>query len=243
MRMAQHHDPALDAPWRISDPILVGVVYGIAALATAFVLALLRVRVFGSYEALSALEVVQPTLQFLDSVLLAAVTVGWLMQRYPQEWTRIWGQRRVRPRTCILALAAGLAAFLLGGPVARWLSTELLSDSIPVAGVQGGALLVSFDALTAIVMAPVAEELFFRGLLFQAFARRWNVVSAAILSSVVFSLVHVRSLETQSLLIAAGVFVAGLVFARLFWRSGTLWAAIVGHMTVNAAWTLWPHVM
>ena len=243
MRMAQHHDPALDAPWRTSDPILVGVLYGIAAVATGFVLALLRVRVFGPSEALSALEVVQPTLQLVNSVLLAAVTVGWLMQRYPQEWTRIWGKRRLTPRTCILALAAGLAAFLLEGPGARRLSTELLSDSIPLTAVQGEALLVWFDALTAIVMAPVAEEMFFRGLLFQAFARRWNGVSAAMLSSVVFSLVHVRNLETQSLLIGAGVFVSGLVFAKLFWKSGTLWAPIVGHMTVNAAWTLWPHVM
>ena len=40
------------------------------------------------------------------------------------------------------------------------------------------------------VLTPVAEELFFRGLMLRAIGRRWSIPIAVVVSSIVFGLFH-----------------------------------------------------
>lgn len=51
-----------------------------------------------------------------------------------------------------------------------------------------------------IIIAPAAEELFFRGLLFQASCHRMRFASAALLTSAVFTVVHINHLHVVSTL-------------------------------------------
>jgi len=51
----------------------------------------------------------------------------------------------------------------------------------------GGFLLA---VLVVAVVAPVAEELFFRGFVYPAFRQRWGVTAAIIITSVLFALFH-----------------------------------------------------
>ncbi len=83
-------------------------------------------------------------------------------------------------------------------------------------------------ALLVTVAAPLAEETFFRGFLLQGLARRFSFWPAAILTSAAFALAHVW---WQLYL---PIFVLGLAFAWLFWRTGSLWAPIAAHATINA---------
>jgi membrane protease YdiL (CAAX protease family) len=53
--------------------------------------------------------------------------------------------------------------------------------------------LVPFLALSAGVIAPICEELFFRGLLYQSATRRWSPRWAAVLSSAAWALLHIQS--------------------------------------------------
>jgi len=86
------------------------------------------------------------------------------------------------------------------------------------------------------VLTPIAEELFFRGLMLRAIGRRWNLVVAVIASSLVFGAFH---FETSSGLVR-GLFIVGVtasygaVFALLVVRSaGRLGPSIVAHSCVN----------
>ena len=78
-----------------------------------------------------------------------------------------------------------------------------------------------------IVLAPIAEELLYRGLIFGGLAK-WGFWPAAIISGVIFSAVH---LDIGSLI---PFFIIGIVLAWLFWRRGRLVESIIFHALFNA---------
>ena len=83
--------------------------------------------------------------------------------------------------------------------------------------------------LMVAVGAPIAEEIFFRGLLLRALKKRFGTVVAVAGSSVVFGATHFQALQFPAL--AA----AGVVFAMLVVLTDRLGPAIVAHMAFNAA--------
>lgn len=78
--------------------------------------------------------------------------------------------------------------------------------------------------LIGAVLAPVIEELVFRGFLYRAWERRWGWIPAMVLSSALFLVYH-QGFGTQ--------FVGGLIYVCLLRRTGTLWAPIVVHSIHN----------
>lgn len=82
--------------------------------------------------------------------------------------------------------------------------------------------------VSVVVVAPVVEELFFRGLLLGAMQRRWGAVTAVVASSVVFGATHFQPLLLPALATAGAVFAVSAV------RTGRLGTAIAVHMAFNA---------
>jgi membrane protease YdiL (CAAX protease family) len=78
-----------------------------------------------------------------------------------------------------------------------------------------------------VIVAPIAEELFFRGFMYQALRRWRGVLQGVLLSALVFALAHV------SLIIMPSIFVLGVILAYLFERRGSLAATIAAHMSYN----------
>jgi len=75
------------------------------------------------------------------------------------------------------------------------------------------------------IATPILEELFFRGMLLNAWMARRAVVAAVLLSSLVFGLTH-----GQMTLMAWGL---GIVLALVYLRHGSLWPAIAVHGVYN----------
>ena len=90
----------------------------------------------------------------------------------------------------------------------------------------GGVVLL---IVLVVIGAPIAEELFFRGLLLRALEKRFDTTVAVIVSSVVFGITHFQALQFPALT------AAGVVFALLVVRTDRLGPAIVAHMAFNAA--------
>ncbi|MCD9623254.1 CPBP family intramembrane glutamic endopeptidase [Rhabdothermincola salaria] len=85
------------------------------------------------------------------------------------------------------------------------------------------------------VATPVAEELFFRGLMLRAVGRRWGLPAGVALSSIVFGFFHANALSFSGLFIVAVTASYGAVFALLVVRAeGRLGPAIVAHAVVNS---------
>jgi membrane protease YdiL (CAAX protease family) len=90
--------------------------------------------------------------------------------------------------------------------------------------------------LVVVVLAPVTEELMFRGLLLRSFLRRMPFWPAALLSTLLFALIHVPQVET---LLGAGtlalsVAVLGLGNCYLVRITGRLAPAMMVHASFNA---------
>ena len=95
--------------------------------------------------------------------------------------------------------------------------------------------LILFIALACIV-APFAEETFFRGFVFQGLAHSWGPVWGAIVSAAFFAAVHLQ------LTVFIPLFALGLALAWVFHHTRSLWASIILHMVFNSiavlAWAL-----
>lgn len=83
-------------------------------------------------------------------------------------------------------------------------------------------------SVAVVLVAPVVEELFFRGLLLGALRRRWGTGVAVVGSSLVFGVTHFQPLQFVALT------AAGLMFAGAAVRTGRLAAAIAVHAGFNA---------
>jgi membrane protease YdiL (CAAX protease family) len=96
----------------------------------------------------------------------------------------------------------------------------------------GGAATV-LAILLAVVLAPITEEIVFRGVLFRALDDRFGMWPAAILSSAVFAVIHFEVLFSQPLALV-GLFTVGLLLAIAYHRTGSLLVPILGHAVFNA---------
>ncbi len=83
-------------------------------------------------------------------------------------------------------------------------------------------------AVALVVVAPLTEELFFRGLLLRGFLHRYSSTAAILLSAFFFALAHI----TPNQLLTA--WVGGIFLGWLRVRSGSLWPPVVAHALVNA---------
>jgi hypothetical protein len=85
--------------------------------------------------------------------------------------------------------------------------------------------------ITAVVLAPLAEELVFRGVLLRALAHRLPRWAAVLVSAGAFAVGHL--LDPNAGLAVPALFVAGLVLARQVLKSGRLGGAIAMHAGFN----------
>lgn len=102
---------------------------------------------------------------------------------------------------------------------------EPLLNRLPeVPNVYGRGL---WAALTLVVMAPLFEEVIFRGVLLESLRVRYGVVAAWILSSVLFGVVHLHPT------VAVNAFFMGLILGFVYLATESLWASIFLHAVNN----------
>ncbi|MDY7220973.1 lysostaphin resistance A-like protein [Halalkalibacterium halodurans] len=80
--------------------------------------------------------------------------------------------------------------------------------------------------LATVLIAPIVEEMFFRGFLLQKWAARYGLFTGAIIASLVFALLHVN-------LGFLGHFMIGLFWSFLYMATKNIWLPIVLHAFHN----------
>jgi uncharacterized protein len=119
-------------------------------------------------------------------------------------------------------LAAIVLSLVFGDPEDQSLVTDLKEED-SLLTLIGWAVLIC-------VLAPVVEEIFFRGFMFGAFVRRMPLVWAALLDGLVFGLGHAPAAPIQ--LLALGVFGVGLCL--LYWRTQSIIPCMALHALNNS---------
>lgn len=138
-----------------------------------------------------------------------------------------------------LVLGVGLAVVLLALQfVLRELAVGLgvprgeLTNSDMYRGQGWVAILVLL--IFGVLLSPLAEELFFRGLTLQVVTHRFGALLGVLVSSVLFGLVHVQGLSAASAVVVSLTGLIGLAFAILTLTTRRLGGAIIAHVTHNA---------
>jgi membrane protease YdiL (CAAX protease family) len=132
--------------------------------------------------------------------------LGWTLAAYASFW--------------VAAIVVGVA---FGTPEEQDIVTDLKAeDSL--------AVLVGFGFLTCVV-APVAEEFFFRGFMFRVLAERTNVALGSIITGAVFGLVHLPSGDFIGVLVLS---LFGVALCLVLWRTASLIPCIMLHAFHNS---------
>lgn len=139
----------------------------------------------------------------------------------------------IRPLDVPVGLAVGVLAQvallpLIYEPIGWFVDGDPSDAARELIGRVDGSVDRWLLALSAVVLAPVFEELVYRGLLLRALQRRIGSWAAAVVSAAVFAVVHLMALQLP------GLFVFGLLAAGLALWSGRLGPALAMHVGFNA---------
>jgi membrane protease YdiL (CAAX protease family) len=149
-----------------------------------------------------------------------------------------------RPRAADLGLRSTPARAAVGWVLVARISYAILAaiyvaaaghvtPNIPVRAVGGASTLDKVDLVLAVVLlAPVGEELFFRGFLYGGLRGKLPVFWAALLSGGLFGAVHPIYGGTAWNLVPV-LALGGIAMCLLYERTGSLWPAIAFHFVMN----------
>ncbi|MCP9858041.1 CPBP family intramembrane metalloprotease [Cyanobium sp. Cruz-8D1] len=145
-----------------------------------------------------------------------------------------WLQWKWRPAGS--AFSAAIVSLLMVLPVvtaSSWVIERFWSDPggsnplLELVLTSADPLALACFAFTALVVAPLFEEVLFRGVLLPVAGLRLGGAGAVILSAAVFAIAHLSLAEL------APLFVLGLGLGWLRWRSGRLGSAVLMHALWN----------
>jgi len=161
--------------------------------------------------------------------LLAAL---WFRRKRPVDgWEASAAERPAVYRLVAVGIGAGLVALAIGTPLAmitEWLvGAETLEQPIIRALSESSGIVFASFVLLSVVIAPLGEELFFRGHLFRWSASRCGLRYAYVLTAVFFALIHGNPLGIPVYVTFA--LLLGWVYER--WR--VVLVPIVAHATIN----------
>lgn len=136
-------------------------------------------------------------------------------------------------RTGLLAYAACLPAVVFYSVLyqlwLRWKGISVEAQDVVQLfySLDSGAIAV-YAVFLAVILAPLAEEVIFRGVLLPVMVRKWGLGPAIMLNALFFALVHAHVPSMAPLF----VFSAALSLAYLW--TGSLWVPVTMHMAFNA---------
>ena len=145
--------------------------------------------------------------------------------KYKCGW-RALGFRRFKVKRGLIFAAVVVLAGLIMSFLYDMLVTS--DESVTLEFTETG-LGWAIIALLAVVVAPVAEETFFRGFLFSGLGNRYGYGWGAVFSALLFSLAHM--LQPGAFL---PIFLLGLLLAWLYVKTGSIWACIFTHFAYNS---------
>jgi membrane protease YdiL (CAAX protease family) len=176
--------------------------------------------------------VVSIGLQFLLAGIALAIVVGrvgpvsWLGLRW-REWPWVL---LIAPGTvmCMWAVFAGLQGLGYMDLMDK-LGVEKVQDTVAIFQKEKDMAVLILMGFTAAVVAPVCEEVVFRGYLYPAVKRFAGPWMSALCTALMFSAAH------GSVSALVPLFVFGLALAALYEFTGSIWAPMAAHFLFNAA--------
>ena len=175
----------------------------------------------------TALSTLAQAVAFIGTAVFLAARVG---SPTPADF----GLRAIPIRRAVGATAVAMVAFyLLSAVYAAIVQPSGEQDVLEALGADEGTAYLALTAVVVLVVAPVSEELFFRGFVYRALRNRLSTPVAAGIVGVVFGSIHYSGPDTLALLPVLALL--GVTFCLLYEWSGSLYPAIALHGINNTA--------
>jgi len=199
--------------------LIVGVVVGAIAIAAGSDLD----------QATPAVAIVGTFIQ--DAIFIGTAIAFASLTLRPRAWH--FGLRRTRFWWAVLWAFLGLVTFYLisifYSVVLSALGLDEEQTTLDDLGVDEGRLALVAGAVLVIVVAPIVEEIFFRGFVYKSLRSSLPIWAAALVAGVVFGLVHIF---TGAIAVPL-LIVFGAILCLVYERTGSLYPVIGMHALVN----------
>ncbi|MBN1401313.1 MAG: CPBP family intramembrane metalloprotease [Anaerolineae bacterium] len=227
-RMPESQEAPSTGRWGLREVLYAG----LASLGLMLSAGLALLIVLGAWQMLGASA---PPMELSALAILALellmIPPAWFWG--PRKYGGGWAALGFRGFQALRSVGPILATFVVMlGVNAGWdavrqrLGWAGQPDILPLFG--GGLAGLAVALLVGGVAAPVAEEVFFRGFVYDAMRRRWGVLPGIVVSGAVFALVHVIPG------VLPPIFVLGMGFAYIYEKTDSLWPPIILHGAINS---------
>jgi len=163
--------------------------------------------------------------------VLAAVFCAQLGGRTVRAWQLGLRPPRVGWRRAALMIVGLMVLFIILTAIWGALLNPGKEKILEQLGSNEGAALLMLSAALTCVVAPISEEILFRGFIFTALSSWRGTFSAAVITGLLFGAVHVGSAPVLDLVPLAAL---GFGLCLLYRYSGSLYPCIVAHSLNNS---------
>jgi membrane protease YdiL (CAAX protease family) len=243
------HEAVICAPRKVAQGITLGtaalrrgvvwgpreVVQGIALAAAALVFIPVTALVVAAAAGIDVTETKHATEVSLVASLpfeaaLFAIVAGLTVFKYRTRWSALgfrsfplkmaWVPAAIVIVAFVIVEAYGIIANAIGGD-------KLVPKSTLGEDVFDEKTFVVLAGILALALAPVVEEMFFRGFIFGGLSKKFTFLGAALISGFLFSLAHGQPTTLIPFTLVGMTFAAGYAY------TGSLWTTIASHFTFN----------
>ena len=223
------NDPRFEAPraqrfptW--GDMLAVVGIYLLATVATSIVMAIVA-AVSGGAESLTERMSSGPMSALSYALSMALTIVGALIYRKLRRGKgKVFrlSMRGFNPMLILWGFVLVLITGIVIEPVLN-LFPESFLDLLNQMGANGG-----WSVLMLAILAPVMEEVLFRGILLESVREKYSSGRAIVVSALMFGVIHVIPQQVVN------AFVIGLILGFIYVRTDSLWPVIIIHALNNA---------
>lgn len=223
------NDPRFEAPraqrfptW--GDMLAVVGIYLLATVATSIVTAIVA-AVSGGAESLAERMSSGPMSALSYGLSMALTIVGVLIYRKLRRGEgRVFrlSLRGFNPMLILWGFVLVLITGIVIEPVLN-LFPESFLELLNNMGANGG-----WSVLMLAVLAPIMEEVLFRGILLEAVREKYSSGRAIVVSALMFGVIHIIPQQVVN------AFVIGLILGFIYVRTNSLWPVIIIHALNNA---------
>lgn len=180
----------------------------------------------------------------VEEILMRLFVLGvilWVVFKlYRLNWSSL-GYRSIKLKQLgwtLTAYVAYIAATILFLSFVAALTKANLDQPQDIGFVSPSAIELLFAFIVLVLLTPFVEETLFRGFLFRAYRRRFGLLIATLLVSLLFAAVHAH------FNVQIDVFVFSLVLCYLREKTDNLWPCVILHMLKNfIAFVIFYHII
>lgn len=199
---------------------------------------LLLVSFFAGFISLlfAGLQMVFPNAVYLKSLgymigyaITFGFTINYLKRKITKEYNQpfSWDFNNTPWVIYVVAIAIGLTNSVITEPITSLIPMPEWAKNLFESMLSKNA----FSFITAVILAPVLEEVLFRGIILKGFLKNYSPVKAIVVSGLLFGIFHLNPWQ------AIGASFVGVILGWVYYKTKSIIPCIIIHF-VNNLWHL-----